>query len=368
MVRHRAPLWLAQPSRFRGMDRVKARIWLAILAVVFLACLTAIGVPGTPSSTGSATSQTDVVLYQTIVDRIRHGEPYYDAAVELHRAGGYPLKPFFTVRMPTLAVVEAVMPIWTVRLLLWMLCIGTLLAWIGRLGPVAPRWPARALAGAMLIACMIVNVQPGLEVFHEIWAGPLIALSLALRRPGEWTAAVAIGLSAMLIRETALLFVAIMAVTALIDGQRREAIAWVSTIAVFGLALAAHAYAVAQVVEPLDAPSTGWIGFLGLGFFIRLATISTALSMTWQWLASIILGFGLFGWTAWRDPTATRVAAVIAGYALLIAIGARSDNIYWVLMITPLLLVGLTFVPDGLRDLLDAARDTRRITVRRVVR
>lgn len=368
MTRHRTSVWLAKPSRFNGIDQARARIVLALLAVLLICCVAAITVPVVPSAVGQAAGQTDVVLYQQIVDRVRHGEPYYEAVAELQRAGDYPLKPFFTVRLPTLAVVQAVLPAWVVRVLLWLLCIAALMVWVKRLRPVAARWPLLVLAGAMLIACLLVNVQPGLEVFHEIWAGPLIALSLALRRPGEWMAAVALGLSAMLIRETALLYLAIMAIAALIEGQRREAIAWTAAIMVFGIALAAHAHAVAQVVEPLDARSNGWLGLLGFGFYVKLVTISTALSITWQWLASIVLGFGLFGWTAWRDPTATRVAAVIAAYALLIAICARSDNIYWVLMTTPLLLVGLVFAPDGLLDLIDSARNTRRITVRRVFR
>ena len=59
----------------------------------------------------------------------------------------------------------------------------------------------------------------------------------------------------------------------------------------------------------------------------------------------------------------------VAGLALvLIAVCARSDHVYWVLMITPLLLLGLVFAVDGLRDLIVAAMDTRRITVTRIIR
>jgi hypothetical protein len=46
----------------------------------------------------------------------------------------------------------------------------------------------------------------------------------------------------------------------------------------------------------------------------------------------------------------------------------RSDDFPWALITTPVLLVGIVFAVDGLRDLIVAARDTRRITVTRVIR
>ena len=366
-TRKRAGIWLARPSRFAGMPQARAQLYLALL-VLLIAYLALIGDPALPSIAARIGDQTDMALYHTVIDRVRHGEPYYTVVAELHRAGGYPLKPFFSVRLPTLAVVQAWLPHFVVRTLLWLLCLATVAAWILRLLSVTPRWPPLALAGAALIVAMVVNVQPGLDVFHESWAGPLIALSLALRRPGQWTAAVALGLSAMLIRETALIYVAIMAVAALSDGQRREAAAWIAATLVFGIAVAAHAQAVGRILEPLDAQSSGWFGVLGLGFVLSVASLSTVLGLLWQWLASSILVVSAFGWTAWRDPTASRAVATIAGYVMLIAVCARSDHVYWVLMITPLLFLGLVFAVDGLRDMIVAARDTRRITVTRVIR
>ena len=76
----------------------------------------------------------------------------------------------------------------------------------------------------------------------------------------------------------------------------------------------------------------------------------------------------LAGWTAWADPLATRVAATLFAYAALLATTGRLDTFYWGLLTAPALLIGLAFVPDGIRDLLGPALDRRRITVRRVVR
>ncbi|MDD1452608.1 DUF2079 domain-containing protein [Sphingomonas sp. H160509] len=351
-----------------------------MLFLVFLAaCLSAIVSPGPRPSVdvGASTSiaydapppgRTDLLLYDTIVAGVRGGSPYYAVAAETQRMGHYPLKPFFAVRLPTLAVVQAALPSILVNLLLLALCVGTILAWVARLRPEMTGLVPLGVAGLLAVAALSVNLDPSFVVFHEVWAGPLIALSLALRRPGHWLPAVAFGLSAMLIRETALLYVAIMAVFALIEGERRETLGWLGAIGVFAVVLAAHAHAVSLVSGPLDRVSQGWSGLEGFGFYVRLATISSGLDILPQWLASLVLGTALFGWLAWRDAVATRALVVFAAYAALISLFARSDNFYWALMTTPVLLVGLAFAVDGLRDMIAAASDTRRITVTRVIR
>lgn len=375
-----APIWLVRPTRFAGMPRAQARIGLAVFLVFLAACLSAVTSPGprpsgvsgySPSSVAldaPPPGQTDLLLYETIVAGVRGGSPYYAVAAETQRMGHYPLRPFFAVRLPTLAVVEAVLPPILVNLLLLALCVGTVLAWVARLRAETTGLVPLGAAGLLVVAGLYVNLDAGFVVFHEVWAGPLIALSLAVRRPGHWLPAVAFGLSAMLIRETALLYVAIMAVFAWIEGERRETLGWLGAIAIFALVLAAHAHAVSLVSGPLDRVSQGWSGLEGFGFYVRLATISSDLDIVPQWLASLLLGTSLFGWLAWRDAVATRALVVFAAYAALISLFARSDNFYWALMTTPALLVGLVFAVDGLRDMIAAASDTRRITVTRVIR
>jgi len=378
-TRRGAPLWTTRATRFAGMPSAKARIGLVLFLVFLVACLSAIVTPGPrPSVDGAASTsiasdapppgRTDLLLYDTIVAGVRGGSPYYAVAAETQRMGHYPLKPFFAVRLPTLAVVQAALPSILVNLLLLALCVGTILAWVARLRPEMTGLVPLGVAGLLVVAGLSVNLDPSFVVFHEVWAGPLIALSLALRRPGHWLPAVAFGLSAMLIRETALLYVAIMAVFAWVEGERRETLGWLGAIGVFAVVLAAHAHAVLLVSGPLDRVSQGWSGLEGFGFYVRLATISSGLDILPQWLASLVLGTALFGWLAWRDTVATRALVVFAAYAALISLFARSDNFYWALMTTPVLLVGLVFTVDGLRDMIAAASDTRRITVTRVIR
>lgn len=364
------PLWLAEPSRFAQFPRTRARIAAALLGLLLLTCLTSLAAPAPPppgaGTESPADDQRDIILYETIVDAVRHGGAYYPTAAEALRVGDYPLRPFITMRMPGLAMIQAHLPHAVVLALLYALVLAVSLAWYARFRDALTDWPAQAVAMALLAAGLMAFVQADLWAFHELWAGLLIALSLALRRPGRWIEAVAAGLLAALIRETAALYLVIMALAAWRDRERHEMFGWSAALAILAIALIAHAFAVARVVGPLDPASPGWSGMLGIGFFINAISVSTALALAPLWLAAILAGLSLFGWTAWRDPLAARVLLVIAAYAAMLALFARADTFYWVLLIAPIFLVGLVFAPDGLRDLMARALDRRRVRVQRV--
>jgi hypothetical protein len=371
MPARRPTLWLARPTRWARLSRGQARIVIALAAVLLLACLFALPASApAPASPDRAASRdhADVMLYDSIVDGMRHGGAYYQVTAKALRAGDYPLRPFFTFRLPTLAVVEAALPDAVVVGLLYLLMAGVAFAWLARLRPAfrhkVPLW----IALMLLLAGMVMFVRRDFVAFHEAWSGPLIALSLAWRRPGHWFEAVTVALIAMLIRETAALFAAVMLLIALIEGERREAIGWAGGLAVFGAVVAVHAQAVAQVVGPLDLATPGWGGLLGLGFFVKALTITTPLVLLPVAAGALLVGLALFGWLSWDDPFALRAVAVLVAYAALIGIGARADNFYWAMLVAPIALVGLAFAPDAIGDLFHRALDRRRITVTRITR
>lgn len=362
----RSPLWLALPSRFAVLPRTRARLALGALALLLLASFAVLGVPAVAPDAGGASAQTDLALYEGIVAAVAHGEDYYRAAADALRAGNYPLRPFLTFRLPALAVVQAALPPAAMLGLLYALAAATAWAWYCRLAEALPGWPARLVVLFLLAAGMLAFVQPALIAFHEIWAGLLVALSLALRRPGRWIEAAAIALIAVLVRETAALYLLVMAALALVEGHRREAIGWTAALGVFAAVLAAHAVAVHGVTGVLDATSPGWTGMNGFGLFVRAMTLATGLQLLSPAGAAPFVALALFGWASWRDPLALRAAATFCAYALVISLFARVDTFYWGLMIAPAFLVGLAFVPDGLRDLFARALDRRRVRVQRI--
>ena len=366
MRRPLPPLWLTRPSRYAGVSQQTARLLLAALGLLILLALSAFA---TPDPTGPAKAPggiTDLQLYTDITETLRHGGSYYATTADALRIGHYPLRPFVTFRLPTLAVVQASLPPPLVAALLYTLALGVAVVWYARLREALRRplavWSAMLLLAAGCIACWQVDLAP----FHEVWAGLLIALSLGRYRPGQWLEAVGWGLAAALIRETAALYLLVMAAFAWRDTARREALGWAAALAVLALVLLAHAHAVVQVVTPADPASPGWTGLLGPGFAVRTWATSTALSLLPLLLGAPLVALALAGWTAWAEPVAARVAATLFGYGTLLATAGRLDTFYWGLLSAPLLLVGLAFAPDGVRDLWSAALDRRRFTVRRV--
>lgn len=360
------PFWLAAPSRLALLPRVQARVVLGILGVLLLASLTVLGLPISTSDAANGRGQSDVALYEGIVSAVAHGEPYYDAAARALRAGDYPLRPFLTFRMPGLAVIQSMLPATVTLALLHALAAATAWLWYRRLAQALPRKPARIAIVFLLAGGMLAFVQPALVAFHEIWAALLVASSLALRRPGRWVEPVAIALIAMLLRETAALYVLVMAALAFAEGHRREAMGWLAALGVFALVLGAHAVAVHGVSGPLDAASPGWAGMHGFGLFVHAMTLATTLSLLPAALAAVIVALALFGWASWHDPLALRATAIFSTYALTISLFAGLDTFYWGLMIAPIFLAGLAFVPDGLRDLISRALDRQRVRVQRV--
>ncbi|MBM3928980.1 MAG: hypothetical protein FJ335_11070, partial [Sphingomonadales bacterium] len=352
MPRARAPLWLTAPTRYAGLSRGRARWIVAVLALLIALALTAIAVPDpTDPSPGQAATASDLGMYETVIAGLRGGGDYYTLTADALRAGGYPLKPFVTFRLPVHAVVQAALPPIVPRVLLVLLAVGVAIAWWRRIVPQLSRGSARVTLVLLLAVGLMAFVQPDLVAFHEIWAALLVALALVLRTPERWVPSVALGLIAMLVRETAALLPIVMAACAWRDGARREAAGWGLSLLALAAALAAHGWAVAQVVGPLDAASPGWSGLLGPGFFVRAVAASTALAPLPPTIVAPLVAGALFGWTAWRDPLAVRTAAVLFGYAGAIAIFARADTFYWALMPAPVLLAGLIFAPDAVRDL-----------------
>jgi hypothetical protein len=307
-----ATFWLAAPSRFAGLGKARARIALGLLVLLLLACLTALTVADPAAvATGPATSQsdqTDLMVYEKIVAGVKGGGDYYTVASDTLRAGGYPLRPFFTVRMPSLAVVQAALPAWGPAVLLYLLAAYVGMTWALRLAEALPRALPRLVALLLLIGSMLAFLQADLVAFHEIWAGLLIALSLGAapagaldRRGGDRTRRDADPRD-----RGALCSSCSRSHGAKANGARR--FGWLAALALFAAALAAHAHAVAGVTGPLDPASPGWSGLLGFGFFVKAISLVHCAGNCCRWLAAALLvGLSLFGWAAWNDPLGLRM-------------------------------------------------------------
>ena len=339
-------------SRFAGIGATAARLVLALLAALTIASAI---VPiersheRAAAHSASKVRDDDLAVYDAVIARLQRGEGYYSAAAAEHRRVGFPLRPGLAVRLPTLAWVEAVLGETGTRIAAIALLAAVLAAWWRRLGEDAAA--QRPVAMAFLAANAALGLNAYFFALHELWAGMLLALSLALHRRGRWRGALVAAALALAIRELALPFAALMAALALYRRNWHEGAAWSALIAVFGVGLAWHLALVAAQTVPGDAHSASWIALRGLSGWLSDFTLSSNLRFLPHWLAGPAIVAALLGWAEWNTRAGAEGFLLYAGYGLAFTIAGRSENYYWGAVVIPAFLIGLAFVPAALRDL-----------------
>jgi hypothetical protein len=353
-------------SRFASLSRAQALAVIAALVCAILLSVVRLPGPATvpapePQATmatapATAAKNDDLILYAAITARVAQGESYYAAAADEHRKGIYPLRPFITMRLPTLAAVSATLGPTAMTGILYMLVLATLLAWRQRLRSQFGDPGRRNIALGLLLAGIMAAFWREFIVLHELWAGILLALAFALHRPGKWLPSVAVAACALMIRELALPFVLLMTAFATCDRRWREAATLAAIIALFGVAMILHARHVAAVVTAVDLASPGWASFGGWQSFVRTMQMPGALRAFPDWVGSIAVILSLFGWLSWRSRSGLFATLLFAGYGLFFASLGRPDNFYWGFVVVPTFLIGLAFLPQAFADLHAATR------------
>ena len=348
-------------GRFANVGpRVAVAILIGLVALVIFGILGGETHPKPRPHTGPPHSDFD--FYRAVNARVHNGEPYYPAVVSEQRIEHYPLRPFMTVRLPTLAVAMAALPdLGARKLSIEILAVTMILVLMWRLHRQVDRYAGFILAFLLIGTAAAPAFIPDGYDLHELWAGELIAISLAVHSPRRWPLSLAIALVAVSIREFAAAYFLAMGVLAAKDGRRGEAAAWAGGLALFFAGLAAHAAMIRPLVHPNDIPSPGWAAFGGWRYLLTLMRWNPALYFAPAWGLAILAPLALIGLAAARGPMAERLILIVGGYSVAFMMFGRPDNTYWGLMISPLWPIGVIFTFEGLRDLVRRAAGIRDI-------
>jgi len=328
---------------------VSGIVMLALLAAI---CTGLFERPPVAAAGRASAKPPDVGLYLRIINDVHAGRDYYDAAFQAQRAEGYPVRPFVAVRLPTAAIAMAALPDAPARVLsLQILAIVTLLAWVVRLRDLWGRPKLLGAAVLVLASGILPSFAASAYLFHECWAGLLIALSLAVRGSRLWPLAVTLGLAACAVRELAAPYLLAMAAMAMKDGRRVEAVGWLAAIAAFACGLWLHAAAVSPRLRAGDQASPGWLALGGWPFLLSSLRWNIPLGAARAWLLAILAPVALLGLADRRDPLGERLALTVWGYCVAFLFVGRPDNAYWGLLIAPIWPLGFLTAWQAVRGI-----------------
>ena len=317
-----------------------ARPWLKALAPLAALLLILFGLTtgAAPERAPPRSGPTDLGLYAYAAGQAAHPTTFYPRVIAEQRREGYELRPFVTVRPPTLSFLLAALGSDVARHgALALLALGSLALWWLQLGREGVRLVPRALDLAALSTGMLPAFAVQAPYMHEVWAGLLISASLASRRTDAFRLSIVLGLAAALIRELAAPYLVVMAVLALMGRRPREAAGWGAAIALFASALAFHAHMVEALLIPSDHYGAGWVKLSGWPFVLHAAQWNAVLAVGPAWLTVIAVPIALAGAATWNSSLGRRLAAVLLAYVLAFAVIGRPENFYWGLLIAPLL-------------------------------
>ena len=300
----------------------------------------------------------DLALYQRINDRIARGERYYTVALDEQRNNHYPTRPFVTVRMPTLAWSSLLLGVAGWKWLGIGLLVGTALAWAVKLRQSAAA-PERLLAVVLIVAAGWQATLPMVGLKHDVIAGLLLSLGFALYRPHRWWPAWIAVLLAVLVRELALPFVLVWLAVALAGRRWGEVRAVLLLLALCVAAIALHASAVHGAQLPNDPRSPGWTEMQGLPLVWGSFADVTALKNAPAWAAGPVALLALVGWAGIGGRTGLFALLWFGGMSIAVALFARSNTFYWVLLMLPGYFIGLALAPRALADWVQAALGRR---------
>lgn len=358
-------------DRFAGWDKWPARVLLLVLASLLVLAVIAplsASLDGKPSEVpsligdGPPDGQTeserddDLAFYDRVIERIGHGENYYDFIVEEQRARDYPVRPGLAVRLPTLAWIHAALgepAMIALAIALLFACIWT---WWNRLGEEPGGARFRLLGTALMAMGGSLGLNRSFFVLHELWAGMLIALAFGLHRPGRWGAALFVAALALALRELVLPFVLLMAAMAAWRKDWREATAWIMLVAVFAAIMVWHLSLIAVQEVPSDPVGPDWLVLRGLSGWLGNIVLSSNLRLLPHELASPVVILMALGWAGWRSSAGTMGTFLYLGYGLAFMLAGRANNFYWGAVVAPAMFIGLAFLPMALPSLVRAAR------------
>jgi len=141
------------------------------------------------------------------------------------------------------------------------------------------------------------------------------------------------------------------------DGRYGELIAWAAGLALFACYFLWHYHMVHTHVAATDTfYRDGWLQFGGVPFVLATAGFSGMLLARPLWITAVLLPLCILGLAAWDGRAGDRIRFTVAAYLVIYLFVGKAFDVYWGALYTPLMMLGLPFVPSAIVDLAAALR------------
>ena len=297
----------------------------------------------------SAAPHGDIEMYRAVASRVHAGEPYYATAFRELSLGGYPTSPFWNFRLPTLAYLAKCLPdAAQLRWLLQALGVSALALWVLAIRRASGDRASFAALVLLLPTLAFTQTSQGFWL-HEVWAGLLLSLSLALDALDRPRSSLLAWLAAACVRELSVLRAVVGLVLAARERRRKGVLQWALALAVFAAILVVHAHWASDFVSAGALRSPSWLALGGYRFLLVLTNHSGMLVSAPDWVTALFLPTCMYGFAAGSAGATRNVGPVVLAYLAVWLFIGRADNDYWGLVIAPLLPLGLLQLPEALR-------------------
>lgn len=310
--------------------------------------------PATPATAATAAPgeprRSDVQLFVRIVEDVRQGQPYYGAAGDEMRTGGYPTRSIFNWRQPLIYLALSRVP--QVLAQIGLVVLAAKLLW--DTGKTLPR---ETFALVPMVNSCIGLLVPVAVYLTEAWAGVCIGLSLLAYARNRGRAGALWGLAALFVRELAAPYCLLAGCLALWRRRWHEVYVWVLGAAFYAVYYGLHAMQVLKHVGPHEsAHLNSWIAFGGLPFLSETLRANGLFLLAPRFVVAIVAVALVAAWWNRRLPLHARVTLVLYG-GLFLVVGLPFNG-YWGLLIAPTVSLWLAYSWGGLRALWNPARPT----------
>lgn len=292
--------------------------------------------PTSQSGPGSG----DWTLYRAVAARLADGAPYYETLGEELRDRGYPRASVFNWRTPAhLWIVSRPGAHILAPLALGFAAFASLvLAW--RLLRRSVGMPVAAVGVVAFLLALLPAVSGDVYLLSEVCAGGLIALSALLFADGRVRGGIAIAMTAIFVREFALIYYAVAAVSRVRVATRREIALWIAGGLAWSLYFAIHTTQVMRTAGTIEGQPGRWLGG-GLAFVLQTIEENALLGVLPGLVVAAIAPALLVGIGALPGRETRALRGGVFAYVLLFLFVGRPIHPYWGNLYAPLISLGI---------------------------